>query len=279
MISLPSQDDLVKLKSFHEPVCVTIYSPLIDPNGATNPSRLAIKNLLKDARQSLISEGVEPKQVKRILEPARALIDSYDFWPLRGGCVALFLHQKEFMAYHIPDYELASMVSIGRSFNLEPLQRAINNNRPFFVLALSHSNVRLLSGDRFNLTPLEVAGMPINLKQSLRIDEFPKSRQTHRVAPAIQGKRGESFHEQYDVSQVDKRMLLTFFRQVDRRLHKLLIKHDYPLIIAGVGYLHPIYRKANTYKGLAEVGIKGDTKKAGMGGLRNKAWRLVMGIK
>ena len=49
--------------------------------------------------------------------------------------------------------------------------------------------------------------------------------------------------------------LLKYFRLIDRGLHDLLRDERAPLILAGVEYLFPIYREANTYPRLIEEGI------------------------
>ncbi|MCE2703319.1 MAG: hypothetical protein LW859_39355 [Anabaena sp. 49633_E8] len=47
---------------------------------------------------------------------------------------------------------------------------------------------------------------------------------------------------------------------VDSALHKKLRGEKAPLILAGVEYLLPIYRQANTYPYLAETGITGNAE-------------------
>jgi len=52
--------------------------------------------------------------------------------------------------------------------------------------------------------------------------------------------------------------LLKYFRLIDRGLHDLLRDERAPLVLAGVDYLFPIYREANTYPRLIEEGIPGN---------------------
>ena len=151
---------------------------------------------------------------------------------------------------------------------------AINSlRRQYFLLTLGHKNIKLFRGDHYGLNPLVVRNFPTELETALRLDEYPKWRETHAIGPS--GKGSEASHGQYNVSQVDKSMLVTFFRQIDRRLHRLLISNRIPLIIAGVGYLLPIYQRVNTYSGLVKVGITGNFQRADLNTLRSKAWELI----
>jgi hypothetical protein len=279
MVTLTTKDQLRELRSINNHFCLTVYAPLIDPNGATNPNRIVIKNLLKKAEQALLDSGASAKEVRKLLRPGFSLLNSYQFWPLRGGSIAMFMATDLFRIYHVPDIQLAAKISTGQNFNFQPIDRVLDNNRSFFVLALSHNNVRLYAGNRFKLQLLPLKGLPTNLKQALRIDEYPKSRQPHRVASAMMGKGSQTFHGQYNVNQVDKTMLQEFFRQIDKYIRLHLAKDKYPLVLVGAGYLLPIYRRVNTYHYLLDKGIEGDVKKTDLNQLREKAWSLLSNSK
>ncbi|MCE2699419.1 MAG: hypothetical protein PX483_08355 [Nostocales cyanobacterium LE14-WE4] len=62
---------------------------------------------------------------------------------------------------------------------------------------------------------------------------------------------------------------------VDSALHKKLRGEKAPLILAGVEYLLPIYRQANTYPYLAETGITGNAEILKMQELNHAAWEIV----
>lgn len=274
MINFPNQQELTELREFNEPFCLTIYSPFINPNTATNPNRIEMKNLLREAETALQSAGVKPRDIKKTLRPAKLLLEGHEFWPIHHQSLALFMHPKLFRYYHIPDHDIPYLLTVESGFNLAPLLRAMQNNQQFYILALGHKNVRLFEGDHFSLKPVKLKDFPTDMKDLLGIDEYPKSRETHTIAPARAGKGSEAYHEQYNVSQTDKDMLLEFFRRIDHRLHNFLIHHQKPLIIAGVEYLLPMYRKVNTYPGLLKGAILGNQDYVDLVALRDKAWRL-----
>ena len=58
-------------------------------------------------------------------------------------------------------------------------------------------------------------------------------------------------------------------------MHELLREETTPLVLAGVEYLFPIYREANTYPYLLEQGVAGNPDKLKAETLREKAWGIV----
>lgn len=276
MIQLPDPTELAQLQNFAEPFCVTMYAPAIevDPNGATNPNKIELKNLLSQAEVALLNDGVDERIVGKTLRPARALLDSPDFWSRHSESLALFMHPALFRSYRLPE-DVPYIVTIARGFNLQPLQDILGQNRPYLLLALSHKNVRMYQGDRFQLRPLQLKNFPTNMKQTLNIDEYPKAWETHTIAPTGGGKGSEAFHGQYNVSQTNKEMLFLFFRKIDSALRKFLQEKDMPLILAGVEYLLPIYRQANTSPYLVNEGIRGNVEHENLDELREHAWSLL----
>jgi hypothetical protein len=169
------------------------------------------------------------------------------------------------------------MLTVETGFNLEPLLEVMQNSQQYYILALGHKNVRLYEGDHYDLKPVNLKNFPADMKETLGIDEYPQSRETHTIAPASSGKGSEAYHEQYNVSQTDKAMLLEFFRRIDHRLHNFLLYHQKPLVLAGVNYLLPIYHKVNTYPGLLSESITGNQDYPDLPMLREKACNLVRG--
>lgn len=275
MINFPSPQELNELRAFHEPFCLTIYAPLADPSSAMNPNHIEIKNLLHEAEAALLVAGVKPREAKQTLRAARLLLKSHEFWPVRHESLVLFMHPKLFSYYLIPDQATPYLLSVGTGFNVDPLLQVMQNNQQYYVLALGHKNVRLYAGDHYNLKPVNLKNFPANMEEMLNIDEYPKSRETHTIAPASMGKGSEAYHEQYNVSQTDSIMLLEFFRRIDRLLHNFLMYHHRPLIIAGVRYLLPMYRKVNTYPGLLPGAITGNQEHADLRAIHDMAWPIV----
>lgn len=275
MSKFPTKKQLEDLVSFKEPICLSVYVPYIEPSSTENPARIEMKNLLRDAHMKLMSAGANQKEATRSIRQIGDYMQKNEARPTRGEGLVFFSHPKFFAHYHIPDKATPYKLTVGTGFNLEPLEKMMRGNQQYYVLALAHKNVQLYRGDHFGLEPVELENFPTDMKKALGIDEYPKSSETHSVAPTAMGKGSEAQHGQYNVSQIDKNMLLEFFRRIDRRLHRMLTNRQMPLIVAGVNYLLPIYRKANTYPGLLDGSIVGNQEHADLEKIRDKAWKLV----
>jgi len=275
MINLPNGHELKELTTFKEPFCLSVYVPFIKPSVATNPNRILLKNLLREAKIALSSAGVKSRDVQKTLRPAHELLKDHEFWPVHHASIALFMHPKIFRYYHIPDHRTPYLLTVERGFNLEPLQKVMQRNRPYFILTLGHKNIKLYAGDRYSLKAVHLNDFPSDMKDVLNIDEYPNWRETHAIAPTYTGKGSEAYHGQYNVSQTDKKMLLEFFQRIDHRLHSFLLKKSTPLIVAGVNYLIPIYQKANTYPHLLSRSLTGNFERTNLDSVRKRAWRLI----
>lgn len=66
-----------------------------------------------------------------------------------------------------------------------------------------------------------------------------------------------------------------YLGRINKGVEKILKSETAPLILAGVDYLHPIYRKINTYRNLFPECIAGSQDKVADADLREKAWKIV----
>lgn len=83
------------------------------------------------------------------------------------------------------------------------------------------------------------------------------------------------FHGHGVSTDKDKDRILRYFRLIDSEIHDVLRNDTAPLILAGVEYLFPIYRDANTYLYLLEQGIKGNPENVNAEELHKQAWQIV----
>lgn len=276
MFNLPRADELNELTKVRAANCVTMYIPFSESYSSAEPMRIHLKNYIRDAETILIDRKVSPDQIRKILEPIRILIDDHALWAQRTHSMVLFANIRMCKAYTIP-HDLPAVLAVQKGFVTKPLADIMATNAHYYVLALSHNHVKLFEGDQFQLKELHPDNFPTDMKQTLRIDEYPNWQETHEIAPSYMGKGSEAFHGQYNVRQTDKIMLTEFFRRLDKRVSALLSRSGAPLLIAGVNYLLPLYRQVNTYPRLLPGYIKGNLERASLDTIRQKAWPTVAG--
>ena len=272
---IPDAAERTQLAAFRGERCLTIYVPSTELGSNADANRITLKNHLRAAKTALIGAGASASEANRVLRPAYKLMQGHTFWAPRRDGLALFMHQDFFRACHLPANDTPQLLAVDSGFNLEPLEAVLRSNRAYLVLTLDHRDVRLYEGDRFFAREVQLKGMPADMEQTLRIDEYPSVRELHDVAPAYMGKGSEGYHSQYNVTEVDKTMLADFFRLLDRRLHRYLMSRRLPLILAGVDYLLPIYRGINTYPYVWPDAISGSMRRASPEIIRDRAWALI----
>lgn len=275
MIDMPTPEELKTLGAVKKQGCVTMYVPYLDPKTSAEATRLNFKNLLREARTELTSCGITDGSARKTLRPLLALLSDDSFWLKHHESLAIFAHNKFFKTYSFHNSSLTSMVTVGDHFNIVPLEKIVSDNERYFVLALSHNDVKLFEGDRYDLHEVQLEGLPNNMEKALNIDERYSWSETHEIAPSYTGKGSEAYHGQYNAKQADKVMLKEFFRRIDRRLGAFLSRNGAPLIIAGVNYLLPIYRKVNTYPNLVPEFITGNLEHSSYDSIRMKAWSTI----
>ena len=265
-----------ELRAFRAPHCVTMYVPFIKPEGSRDPNPILLKNLLREAGKSLHDRNVRQDVISRTLARPRELLENGELRPAGRAGLALFMHEDFFRFYQMPDDSVRQSVRIGNTFYVRQLRNALDGGEHYFLLALSHNGTRFFTGDRYSLRTLKLAQLQGGVRETLRIDEFPQSRELHPLgSPLMHGKGSEGYHQQYEVSQTDKTMLLDYFRRIDAMICPFLKRRGQPLILAGVEYLLPLYRQANTYPYLLTVGITGNFDRTNVAALHAKAQKVL----
>lgn len=271
MISIPSEQELTTLRAFHEPLCLTLYVPFMEPNGPDNPMRIEVKNLLRRADIELKRAGASQEHSAVSLRQIKEQMERNEAFPTRHEALLFFSHPHLFRYFHVPDTDAQSVVTIASGFDLTALESALEASQPYYVLMLGHKDVRLYEGDRYQLRALQLNDFPHDMAQALNIDEYPESRQTHSVASTARGKGSEAYHEQYTTRDVDKALLKEFFRRIDERLQTYLRQHPAPLVLAGVEYVVDIYRSVNTYRHVTTGALTGNLSDASLDEIRQRA--------
>jgi hypothetical protein len=236
--------------------------------------RTRLKNLLRQAQEALQAYGLRPSEAEALLEPATRLLGAIPFWKDKRDGLALFISPGNFRHYQLPT-AFEPLVVVAHRFHVKPLLAFLGGNE-FFVLALSQNAVKLFEGSRFGLSAIdEPEGVPKSLADALKYDELEKQLQFQTGTGVVGGKgeRAAMFHGQ-DLAD-NKERIQRYFRQIDQGLRDLLREAQAPLVLAGVEYLLPIYKEANTYQHLLNGGITGNPEGVSHEDLHRQAWALV----
>jgi len=274
-----SRDELKTLVEKRKGPCVSIFMPTHREGGAEiqqNPIRF--KNMLREAEERLVAGGPDHLDVEELLAPVQALLKDTDFWRHLLDGIALFRSPEFFRYYRLP-LDLKELVVVTDRFHIKSLLPLLSGDGQFYVLALSQNEVRVLRGTRYHIEEIDLEGIPKSRAEALKYDDYEK--QSH-FYPGSQGRASGKIMplSGHGVGGTDDKRephddILRYFHQIDAGLHKLLRDERAPLVLAGVEYLFPIYREANTYRHLMDEGIPGNPEGVRAEELHEQAWALV----
>jgi hypothetical protein len=271
-----TRDELKQLTESAQAPCVSIYMPTHRVATENQQDRTRLKNLIRQAHESLLAYGLRPAEADAFLEPAANLLGAIPFWKDKRDGLALFISPAGFRQYQLPA-SFEALVVVAHRFHLKPLLSFLGGNE-FFILALSQNMVRLYEGSRFGLSAIDdLEGVPKSLADALKYDEQEKQLQFHTGTGVSAGKTGRAamFHGQGVGTDDSKDRILRYFRQIDQGLRDFLREEQAPLVLAGVDYLLPIYKEVNTYQHLLNGKITGNPEGVNIDELHRQAWSLV----
>jgi hypothetical protein len=270
------QDLSALLNSSAQPA-VSIYLPVHRKGTEIQQDPIRFKNLLKEARQQLEMQEFKGNDADALLAPAAELLDDFSFWQNQLDGLAVFVAPGELTVHKLP-YPVDAQVHVGEYYTVRPLIPRMTQDGEFFLLALSQNQVRLYQGTRTELSEIELVDVPTSLPEALRFDDPEAFLQWHTGTSGSRGKRSAMFFGQGGLEQDENKNIRRFFNQLRDGVAEALGDSTSPLLLAGVEYLLPIYRQANSYPHLLEPTIPGNPEEKSLDELHEQAWDFIAPI-
>jgi hypothetical protein len=265
-----TRNNLNLLMAVHKGPCVSVFMPMHRSGPETQQDLIRFKNLIREAEERLITRGIPAPEARELLESAQKLLQGDLFHQHQSDGLAMFLSPEVFRTYMLP-FVFKELVIVTDRFHIRPLLPLLSGDGRYYILALSQNKVRLLQGTHYSVNEVSLADVPKNLAETLRDDDSWKELQMHS---AISGKGKLSAITHGD--EVDrKENIRRYFRRIDKGLHELVRDERVPLVLAGVDYLHPIYKEVNTYPHLMEAGVGGNPERLSAKELHAQSWTVV----
>lgn len=269
-----TKNDLMTLAEKRDDPCLTIFMPTHRGGLGTELDRSRLKSLLKKAEEALVARGIRTTQLEKLLGPAYELLNDGLFWAAKSHGLALFL-SPAFSAYHRLPLSFEESLVIASRFRIKPLLPLFSGEGHFYLLALSQKQLRFFEGTHYTINELDVRDIPKSRAYAMRYDDIEKQLQYHTGTSATRsGKRAPMFHGQGVGGELEKEYLREYFDQISSGLHNVLRDRHDPLVLAGVEYLFPIYREANSYPYLLDEGVQGNPEEQTVQELHRQAWPI-----
>lgn len=278
-MKLISKEELKELTQINQSQCISIYIPTHRAGKEVNNGQdpIVFKNQVQKVKARLKEKGISEPQAKEILKPAYGLLEDTGFWHEQNQGLAVFMAGDFFRYYRLP-VRFQEFCMLSHSFHLKPMLPLLNGNGLYYILSLNLNQVRFFQADRNNIEEIQLnENTPKSLEESMKYTETEKSLQHHGGAGTDSGSSGAMFHGQAKGINRDDRKIFVeeFLRKIDNDINKLVQDEQVPLILAGVEYLHPIYKETSKYLNITDKGLEGSPDEMSSKDLHSKTWPLI----
>ncbi|MBI4774445.1 MAG: hypothetical protein HY788_09745 [Deltaproteobacteria bacterium] len=229
-------EDLKRLAAIEADVCISMYMPTDTASATTDEERIRFKNLLRRAEKTIQERAPKEKELQKMIEEGRRLLENEYFWRHQSHGLAAFIAPEVFLFYRLP-VAFDEVFAVSNRFALKPLMPLFMAEGKFYVLALSQAEIRLFSCTRHSVMEIDLVDVPQGID---RKDE-----------------------------------ILRYFRDVDEGLSEILSDQKVPLVLAGVDYLLPIFREATSYQWVLPEAVPGNPDELRAEELHEKALDIV----
>lgn len=233
-----------------------------------------LKNQLAKAEKELLNEyAMRRVDIDKLLDPARALLEDFDFWTHNSDMLACFLHDGEMELFQLPiPTEESTCVISDRPFVL-PLIQELNDNGHFYLLLLNLDQIRLYGVTRNVIQEIELDPEAVAL--SFTAEEEQDENQQSLQGQGNVGSGDAMFHGHGKGSDEAKKVTIqNYFHRMTNMLEPILNQNPLPLYIAGVEYLGQLFRNACKYPHLREGQVVGAFSENDMEELHRKVWDI-----
>jgi hypothetical protein len=259
---------------------VTIYLPTFVTGRRKEQSPIRLKNLYNQVEKLFSETGIRPPEIKSFLKPIENLINDEIFWQQQTEGLALFLDKNNLHLYQLPE-PVEESLFIGNHFHITPLIPIYHGNGQYYLLRIDQERPNLMKGSKFQLEEVDELDLPESL-QKIFDDyfEFHSHLSFHTSTstpnPDLPSLRHGEFFGQSGGDDIDEKAeIRNFFHRFDDALMEYIVGQDIPLVLAGVGYLHNLYRQANTYPNLVDEGITKNIDQMSTEELHRLSWQIV----
>lgn len=263
-------DELRVLAQQPKRLSISIFMPAHRAGRDTQQGPIRFRNLLRDAENQLRDHGMRAPDVTALLQPAHALLEDHVFWQHQQDGLAVYLAEGDFHAYRLP-VNVEEQVVIDSTYYFKPILPLFTNNGHYYILAISQNEVRLFEGTRHSVGQIELPqGAPASMEEALPLED-----KQPQVMARSSTAQGSMFYGQGQGEEVVKERIGRYLNIVDAGLRPWYKNLSAPVVLAGVEYLLPIYRRVSEYANILPEGVTGNPEALRAEELHAHAWPLV----
>jgi hypothetical protein len=265
-----SQEELKSVLAQGQGPALSIFLPTHRAGPDIQQDSIRLKNLLKQAENQLITEGIRSADARGLLAPVSALLDDAAFWRHQEEGLAIFRSQNVFRVYRLP-LSLQEFVAVSDRFYVKPLLPLLINDVKFYILALSQKAVRLLECSPDQVRNVELPDVPQGMQEAV---PGPAPELQHYSRPVGGNSNARFQGHGAGIDDGDVVNLTRYFHRIRDGLKGILNHDRAPLVLACVEYLAPLFREAMRDRNILEPIVAGNPDGLTNEELHDKAWPI-----
>ncbi|HZB13554.1 MAG TPA: hypothetical protein VE467_11015 [Chryseolinea sp.] len=258
-IAVPlSKEALQNLAGYEGDNCISVYMPTHKSGVEVNEQvdLINFKNQLQKIESLLKEKNVDETKIARILKPGYDLLRNDNFWREMSSGLAVFLGDGSLQFIRMPG-TTAEKLHINSSFLLSPLLPVLNSPQFFYLLIISKKSSKLFRVDNFGIRYIEIKELPNGVDDVVHFEE-KDDQKLFRTGSSGAG-QGANYHGIGAGKPDEKENISMYLDEVDETLWKeILGTANVPLLLGGVEYLIPLFKKVSRYKNIWETSLTGN---------------------
>lgn len=257
-----SKEALQELANYTSECCISVYMPTHRSGVAVNEQMdsITFKNALQQIESKLKEKGYDQAKAARILQPGYDLLRNEKFWYTLTEGLAFYIADGHFKFMRLLSTPNEKML-VNNSFYLSPLVPYMLSSEYFYLLVLSKKQAKLYRANNFGMTRIEVPELPNGVDDVVHFEE-KDDQKLFRTGSSGAG-QGANYHGIGGGKPDEKDNIAMYLEEVDETLWKeFLNKENVPLLLAGVEYLLPLFRKVSHYNNIWETSLTGSLEHA-----------------
>ncbi len=226
---------------------VSIFLPTHVRGREVRQGPIRLGNLVRSARQLLLSAGTPPSETDAILAPAVRLSEDESFWRHQDHGLALFLDTTGVRVFRVP-LSLAEQVMVGARFRIRPLLPLLAADGRFQVLTATAGKVRLFQASRNDIREVHSHLLPESLDTEMGPPDYENPVQASPVARPHTGSTDISNAQVYGDSPAEwtKARLVKFTRRVAAAVDAHRAADPVPLVLVAGAEIGGHFKAATT---------------------------------
>ena len=223
--------------------CLTVYMPL----GGGKQDQLTFKELLRDVEVESEKFGDAGRELFKSLPAVGDLVSDQPEHPSGLDRTLVLFKSPERFQVSVVDGKLPARTVLGPHFYIRPLLSELTLPQSFYILALSQKDTRLLHCSMHDSREMPFSGQT-KTSFDTWMNQVKPDHLSASTSTGVQGSADQDSRNEY---------LAHYFKQIDHGINELLRGRTEPLVLCGVEYELPIYRKVNSYPHLIAEDVRG----------------------